>query len=51
MEPAELQGEISQLSHQRMKCSLTRSIQVLILILRSLRIPPFFHAIVIIILS
>lgn len=48
MEPAELQGEVSQLSHQRMKCSLTRSIQVLILILRSLRIPPFFHTIVII---
>ncbi len=31
MEPAELQGGASQLSHQRMKCSLTRSIQVLIL--------------------
>ncbi len=33
MEPAELQGGASQLFHQRMKYSLTRSIQVLILIL------------------
>ena len=51
MEPAELQGGASQLSHQRMKCSLSRSNQVLILILRSLNAPPFFHTIVIIILS
>lgn len=33
MEPAELQGGAFQLSHQQMKCSLTRSTQVLILIL------------------
>lgn len=51
MEPAELQGEAFRLFHRRMKCSLIRSIQVLILVLRSLRIPPFFHTIVTIILS
>lgn len=51
MEPAELQGGASQLYHRRMKYSLTRSIQVLILILRSLKIPPFFHIKVTTILS